>query len=88
MSKLDRESLGLLAEAAGGAEGHYFEVGAGKPDPAALVAALARVKRGGLEESQDEVKIEHYQGFLFAGFMLLVIEACIGTRRRVEHPEG
>jgi hypothetical protein len=28
-----------------------------------------------------------YQPFLFAGFMLLVIEAAISTRRRRAHPE-
>ncbi|HVV81938.1 MAG TPA: VWA domain-containing protein [Kofleriaceae bacterium] len=89
LSKLDRDSLGLLAEAAGGTGGHYFELGAGgDPDPGPLVSALARVKRGGLESSEDRVMIEHYPGFLFAGFMLLVIEACIGTRRRVANPEG
>ena len=88
MSKLDRDSLGLLAEAAGGAS-HYFELGGGgNPDPGPLVAALGRVKRGGVEQRDDRVMIEHYPGFLFAGFLLLVIEACIGTRRRVKHPEG
>jgi Ca-activated chloride channel homolog len=86
-SKLDRESLGLLADAAGGVDGHYFELGAGAVDPAPLIAALGRVKRGELEARQDRVMIEHYPAFLFVGFMLLVIEACIGTRRRVKHPE-
>lgn len=89
VSNLDREGLGILAEAAGGLGSHYFELGlGGEPDPGPLVTALARVKRGGLEAREDRVMIEHYPGFLFAGFMLLVIEACIGTRRRVEHPEG
>ncbi len=87
-SKLDRESLRLLAEAAGGAPGHYFELGTGAVDPSALVAALGRVKRGGLEARADRIMVEHYPGFLFAGFLLLVIEACIGTRRRVKHAEG
>jgi Ca-activated chloride channel family protein len=88
MSKLERTDLGALAEAAGGVDGHYFELGAAPPDVDALVTALGRVKRGGLERREDRVMIEHYPGFLFAGFMLLVIEACIGTRRRVKHPEG
>lgn len=89
ISKLDREGLGLLGEAAGGIEGHYFELGAGgDPDPGPIVAALARVKRGGIAERDERVMIEHYTGFLFAGFMLLLVEACIGTRRRVPHPEG
>ena len=89
VSTIDREALGVLAEAAGGATGHYFELGdGGEPDPTPLVTALGRVKRGGLEAREDRVMVEHYPGFLFAGFMLLVIEACIGTRRRVKHPEG
>ena len=87
VSQLDREGLAVLAQAAGG-ESHYFEL-AGAPDPGPLVSALARVKRGGLERTEARVMIEHYPGFLFAGFMLLVIEACIGTRRRgVQHPEA
>ncbi len=89
VSNIDREGLGVLAEAAGGLASHYFELGAGgEPDPGPLVAALGRIKRGGLEAREDRVMVEHYPGFLFAGFMLLVIEACIGTRRRVAHPEG
>ena len=89
VSRLDREGLALLAEAAGGAEGHYIDVGVGGAvDPTPVVNALAKVKRGGLERTEDRVMIEHYPPFLFAGFMLLVIEACIGTRRRVKHAEG
>ena len=89
VSNVDREGLGVLAEAAGGLGSHYFELGdGGEPDPGPLVAALGRVKRGGLEAREDRVMVEHYPGFLFAGFMLLVLEACIGTRKRVAHPEG
>ncbi len=89
VTRLDRETLGLLADAAGGVDAHYFELGTGgDPDPGPIVAALGRVKRGGLEQREDRVMIEHYPGFLFAGFMLLVIEACIGTRRRRPHPEA
>lgn len=87
ISKLDRDNLAVLAEAAGGAA-HYFEVGAGPVEPGPLVTALARVKRGELEGREQRIMKEHYTGFLFAGFLLLVIEACIGTRRRVRHPEG
>ena len=66
----------------------FFDSVGATVDPAPLVAALGRVKRGGLEARQERIMKEHYTGLLFAGFLLLVIEACIGTRRRVRRPEG
>jgi Ca-activated chloride channel family protein len=87
-SKLDRAGLRGLAELAGGAK-HYVELSATGPfDVRPIVEALAAVHRGALERTEHEKKRDVYHWFLFPGFMLLVIEAAIGLRRRVEHPEA
>ncbi len=92
VSKLDRESLRLLAEA-GGDAGRYLElaelpVTGGKVDPTRIVEVLGALKRGALERHDQRVMDELYHFFLFPGFLLLVIEACIGTRRRLRYPES
>ncbi len=88
VSRLDRDSLVALAQLAGGIS-HYIEVPpAGPFDPAPIVEALAAVKRGELERIEHERPDDVYAWFLFPAFMLLVIEACIGLRRRVRHPEA
>ena len=87
-SKLDSESLRGLAELAGGSQ-HYIELSAEGPfDVAPIVEALAAVHRGELERTEHDKKRDVYHWFLFPGFMLLVIEAAIGLRRRVKHPEA
>jgi Ca-activated chloride channel family protein len=86
-SRLDRDSLLALAQLAGGLD-HYVEVPAkGAFDVAPILEALAQVKRGELERIEHERPRDVYAWFLFPAFMLLVIEACIGVRRRVRHPE-
>lgn len=87
VSKLDSASLRLLAEAGGEAR-RYFEIGAGDFDVANITAALNTLKRGALEKKNERVMTELYHFFLFPGFLLLLIEACIGTRRRVRYPEA
>jgi hypothetical protein len=47
----------------------------------------ARAVNRGLATKKIEEKQDVFQPFLFAGFMLLVIEAAIATRRRRVHPE-
>lgn len=86
-SALDGESLRELA-ALGGDPNRYFEVGLGAVDPLPVVAALNALTRGALERKEGRAMDEWYAAFLFPGFMLLVIEACLGTRRRVRFPEG
>ncbi len=86
ISKLDAQDLRLLAQA-GGSEARYFEWGRAEPDITEITAALATLKRGALQKKDERVMEELYHFFLFPGFMLLVIEACIGTRRRVRYPE-
>ena len=51
-----------------------------------IVEALRAVNRGLATKQVDEMK-DIFQPFLFAGFMLLVIEAAISTRRRKRYPE-
>ena len=55
-------------------------------DPTPLVNALGSVTRGLSTKKIDEHH-DIFPPFLFAGFMLLVIEATIATRRRRAHPE-
>lgn len=86
-STLDVEALRHLAELGGDAN-RYFELGAGPAPVDSVVVALDALTRGALGRSDRRVKDELYAGFLFAGFMLLLIEACLGTRRRVRFPEG
>jgi Ca-activated chloride channel family protein len=85
-SRLDPRSLRKLAET-GGEVRRYFEVGTGDFDVALITEALDNLKRGALEKKNERVMYELYHFFLFPGFLLLLIEACIGTRRRVKHPE-
>ncbi len=88
VSKLDRDSLVQLAELAGGG-GHYVELApVGTIDVAPIVEALAAVQRGEIERTEHDKRREVYHFPLFAAFMLLAIEAAIGLRRRVKHPEA
>jgi Ca-activated chloride channel family protein len=86
-SELDGDSLRKLAELGGGAD-RYFEIGQAEIDVAPLVAELNALTRGSLEKKSGRAMDEWYAAFLFPGFMLLVIEACLGTRKRVRYPEG
>lgn len=87
-SRLDRTALQALGELAGGAS-HYAELSAkGMYDLAPVIEQLASVQRGELERTESEKKRDVFYWFLFPGFMLLVIEAAIGLRRRIKHPES
>lgn len=86
-SKLDRASLQQLAALAGGPD-HYAEIAPkGMYDLTPVIAQLSGVQRGELQTTETDKKRDVYYWFLFPGFMLLVIEATIGYRRRVKHPE-
>jgi Ca-activated chloride channel family protein len=88
VSGLDGDGWRALAVASAAAS-HYIEVGAEGPfDVAPLVAALNGVQRGDLEQTEQDRPRDIYHLFLFPGLMLLVIEAAIGMRRRVKHPEA
>jgi len=86
VSKRDDAGMKALA-AAGGDEDRYFVAPErGELDPAPIVAALHEVDRG-LATKRVAEQRDIYQPFLFAGFMLLVIEVAIATRRRRRFPE-
>lgn len=94
VTKLDRAMLQQLATAGGDVQ-RYLDCPAavddadggrtvdGKP----LALALADVQRGERMVKDDRRDVYHW--FLFPAFMLIVIEACIATRRRrVIYPEA
>lgn len=85
-SKRDDAGMRQLA-AAGGDENRYFVASEhGEVDPMPIVEALRGVNRGLATKSITEKK-DIYQPFLFAGLMLLFVEAAISTRRRRRYPE-
>jgi hypothetical protein len=86
ISKRDDEGMKLLAKA-GGDEGRYFVASeTGEVDPVPIAEALKAVNRGLATKQVKEMK-DIFEPFLFAGFMLLVIEAAISTRCRRKYPE-
>lgn len=85
-SKRDDAGMRLLAEAAGDAGRYLVANERGEVDPMPIVEALRAVNRG-LATRQVKQAQDVFQPFLFAAFMLLVIEAAIATRRRRRYPE-
>lgn len=86
ISKRDDAGMKLIAQAAGDESRYLVAAERGEVDPVPLVDALRAVNRGLATKQVDEKK-DIFQPFLFAGFMLLVIEAAIATRRRRRYPE-
>ncbi|NVB82150.1 MAG: VWA domain-containing protein [Kofleriaceae bacterium] len=86
ISKRDDAGMRTLAEAAGDANRYFVASETGEVDPMPIVEALRAVNRGLATRQVDEMK-DIFEPFLFAGFMLLVIEAAISTRRRRRYPE-
>jgi Ca-activated chloride channel family protein len=78
---LDDGALKELAKAAGG-EDHYLYADPRGFKVDGVVKALARLKEGNLDERVESIPSEAYQFLLFPGFMLLILEACLGDRRR------
>ena len=86
ISKRDDAGMKALARAGGDATRYLVASEHGEIDPMPIVAALRAVNRGLSTKKVDE-QHDVFQPFLFAGLMLLVIEAAISTRRRRKHPE-
>ncbi len=86
-AKRDDDGMRALAEAAGDPQRYLVANEHGEVDPTAIVAALRRVDRG-LSTKQVKELREIYPPFLFAGLMLLLVEAAISTRRRRKFPEA
>ena len=85
-SKRDDAGMKVLAEAGGDANRYFIASETGEVDPTAILEALRAVNRGLATKQVDEMK-DIFEPFLFAGFILLVIEAAISTRRRRKYPE-
>ena len=86
VSRRDDDALKALAAAAGDESRYVIAPPSGEVDPAPIVQALREIDQGEATRKLHE-KRDVYEPFLFAGFMLLVIEAAISTRRRREFPE-
>ncbi|HEY4240265.1 MAG TPA: VWA domain-containing protein [Kofleriaceae bacterium] len=86
-SKRDDAGMAQLAEAAGDPKRYFKASEVGELDPQPIVDALRSVNRGLATKRVKEQK-DIYQPFLFAGLMLLVIDAAIGTRKRQRYPEA
>lgn len=84
-----RDDAGMRAIAASGGDERRYIIAdvEGEVRPMPIVEALRSVNRG-LATKQVRDMRDIYQPFLFAAFMLLVIEAAIGTRRRRKYPEA
>ncbi len=84
-----REDAEMTALAAAGGDDKRYVIAAenGEVDPLPIVHALEGVNRG-LATKQVTEQRDVFEPFLFAGLMLLVCEAAIGTRRRRRYPEA
>ena len=87
ISRRDDAGMKALAAAAGDAGRYLIAPEHGEVDPRPIVDRLRAVNRGLATKEIKDLR-DIYQPFLFAGLMLLVIEAAIGTRRRRRYPEG
>ena len=93
-SKLDRATLEALSTAGGDVK-RYLDLppavnepdGSRTVDAKPIIEALQEVKRGNRVVADDR-REDVYHWFLFPAFLLIVIEACLGTRRRVLYPEA
>jgi Ca-activated chloride channel family protein len=91
---LDRATLETLATAGGDAK-RYLDLppavteadGSRTVDAKPIIEALQEIKRG-TRVVADDRRQDVYHWFLFPAFMLILIEACLGTRRRVLYPEA
>jgi Ca-activated chloride channel family protein len=86
-SKRDDEAMAALAEAGGDPKRYLIASERGELDPKPEIDTLRSVNRGLATKKIKEMR-DVYEPFLFAGLMLLVIEAAIGTRRRRKYPEA
>lgn len=88
-TRLDRAGLLELAEIAGGAD-HYFDLGPEgfSAERDRLLAELAHLEKGDLDERVVWQPHHVFQRFLFPAFLLLILEACLGDRRRTARRTG
>lgn len=87
VSRREDAALRTLAEAGGDPKRFLLASERDEVDPMPIVEQLRAVNRGLATKKVKEMK-DVFEPFVFAGLMLLVIEAAIGTRRRRKHPEA
>lgn len=87
VSKRDDDGMRTLVKAGGDESRYVIASPSGEIDPLPVVEKLRAVNRGLATKKVDEMH-DIFQPFLFAGLMLLVIEAAISTRRRRRYPEA
>lgn len=87
ISARDDANMRLIAKAGGDEKRYFIASERGELDPTPVVNALKAVNRG-LATKKVKAMKDVYQPFLFAGLMLLLLEAAISTRRRLKHPEA
>lgn len=80
-SRLDKANMLALAHVAGGPE-RLFVFDGKRSRLTGLNRALDALQRGALRSVQARHHRDVYEWFLFPGFVLLIIEACMSTRRR------
>jgi Ca-activated chloride channel family protein len=86
-SKRDDAAMTALAAAGGDAKRYIVANEHGEVDPKPIVDALRAVDRG-LATKKITAERDVFQPFLYAAWLLLVVEAAIGTRRRLRFPEA
>ena len=86
VSKRDDAGIVQLVTAGGDAKRYFVASERGEVDPTPIVTALQAMNKG-VALRKIAVMRDVFQPFLFAGLMLLVIEAAISTRRRRRYPE-
>jgi hypothetical protein len=79
--------MAALAEASGDPRRYVVASERGELDPRPVIDALRGVNRGLATQRIKEMR-DIYEPFLFAAFMLLLIEVAIGTRKRLRYPEA
>lgn len=83
IAKLDEKGLKELASAGGG-EDHYYRLHPRRLGTGTLVTALRQLKAGERAWRPIKKPRDVFEFFLFPGFMLLLIEACLSDRRRLK----
>ncbi|MCW5804207.1 MAG: VWA domain-containing protein [Deltaproteobacteria bacterium] len=86
-SRRDDAGMRAIAEAGGDDKRYLVANESGEVVPLPIVEALRNVSRGVASKQVKQAR-EIFQPFLFIGFMLLIVEAAISTRRRRPYPEA
>lgn len=86
-SKRDDLAMKAIAKVAGDERRYIIANEDAEVDPMPIVKALKDVARGKATKSVKDMR-DIFEPFVFAAFMLLLIDAAISTRRRTKYPEA